>query len=403
MTDPLGQSQVIPYLSGLVKYGYKIFLLSVEKPDRFEAHRIFIEKLMIDEGIIWHPIFYKSRFPFVSGALNIRNMYQKAKEIVLKHDIKLVHGRAAVATMSAQKLKRKFGVPFVFDMRGFWVDEKVDGNLWNLEKPVHKKAHDFLKKKEKQFLLEAAHVVSLTEKGKEIILKMPDLDQINITVIPCCADLDFFNYQTREKNEREKLRSALHISNQTLVVNYLGSWGTWYMPDEMMLFFSELLKLNNDALFLIISQDKPEIIYQSALKFDIPKDKILIKSATRKEVPAYLSASDFSLFFIKPLFSKQASSPTKMGELMGMGLPLVCNAGVGDVEEIMKDGSGVVVHEFSVQAMNSAAKQIMNVLHVDKEINRRCALKHYSLKDGVEKFKKIYDNILIDDGKDALE
>ncbi len=35
MTDPLGQSQVLPYLSGLTKYGYCFTILSFEKRERF--------------------------------------------------------------------------------------------------------------------------------------------------------------------------------------------------------------------------------------------------------------------------------------------------------------------------------------------------------------------------------
>ena len=35
MTDPLGQSQVIPYLQGLSKKGFQFYLLSCEKPEAF--------------------------------------------------------------------------------------------------------------------------------------------------------------------------------------------------------------------------------------------------------------------------------------------------------------------------------------------------------------------------------
>ena len=34
MTDPLGQSQVLPYIIGLSKKGYKFHLVSFEKPNR---------------------------------------------------------------------------------------------------------------------------------------------------------------------------------------------------------------------------------------------------------------------------------------------------------------------------------------------------------------------------------
>ena len=31
-------------------------------------------------------------------------------------------------------LNKKFGVKFLFDMRGFWADEKADGGAWNTKK-----------------------------------------------------------------------------------------------------------------------------------------------------------------------------------------------------------------------------------------------------------------------------
>ncbi|MEI9956314.1 MAG: hypothetical protein WDM90_08440 [Ferruginibacter sp.] len=50
-------------------------------------------------------------------------------------------------------------------------------------------------------------------------------------------------------------------------------------------------------------------------------------------MPLLLSLSQFSVFFIKPCYSKQSSSPTKHGEIMAMGIPLITNSGVGDVEK----------------------------------------------------------------------
>lgn len=44
MTDPLGQSQVIPYLQGLSKQGYEIFLLSCEKNKPFNKIKPWLSK-----------------------------------------------------------------------------------------------------------------------------------------------------------------------------------------------------------------------------------------------------------------------------------------------------------------------------------------------------------------------
>src|SRR5688500_3495796 len=58
MTDPLGQSQVLPYLGGLAKAGHRIALVSFEKPDRFKSTRQIIESFCNQHNIDWHPISY---------------------------------------------------------------------------------------------------------------------------------------------------------------------------------------------------------------------------------------------------------------------------------------------------------------------------------------------------------
>ena len=44
-TDPLGQSQVLPYIIGLASKGYKFSLISFEKEDRFKKNGDLIRKL----------------------------------------------------------------------------------------------------------------------------------------------------------------------------------------------------------------------------------------------------------------------------------------------------------------------------------------------------------------------
>jgi len=281
MTDPLGQSQVIPYLKGLKVKGFKIYLISVEKPEKFIRYRSEIDEILNELEIKWFPLKYKSRIPFVSGSLNIRNMFNKALKIVSEEKIQIIHARAAVACMTAYKIWKRKKIPFIFDMRGFWADEKVDGNLWDLNKRIHKEAFKYLKRKEKQFLLNAAHIVSLTHKGKEIIHARPEMENLPITVIPCCADLDFFNFHTIQNEERFKTRNELNITPETIVLNYLGSWGTWYMPEEMMRCFAQLLQLREDAVFLIITQDEKEVIIDCAKRNNVPLEKIIIRSAKR--------------------------------------------------------------------------------------------------------------------------
>jgi glycosyltransferase involved in cell wall biosynthesis len=106
------------------------------------------------------------------------------------------------------------------------------------------------------------------------------------------------------------------------------------------------------------------------------------------------SVSDVSIFFIKPLFSKKASSPTKMGELMSLGIPLICNDNVGDVEAILRDGgNGVLMSNFEDAACTKAIAELDAVLQADPQLNMQCALKHYSLQDGVKRYLGVYEQL----------
>ena len=51
MTDPLGQSQVIPYIEGLSKLGYQFTLISFEKTDRFEKFAMEISARLRQSNI----------------------------------------------------------------------------------------------------------------------------------------------------------------------------------------------------------------------------------------------------------------------------------------------------------------------------------------------------------------
>jgi hypothetical protein len=109
-------------------------------------------------------------------------------------------------------------------------------------------------------------------------------------------------------------------------------------------------------------------------------------------VPALISLSQVSIFFIKPVFSKKASSPTKMGEVMGMGIPIICNKGIGDVGSILAN-NGYLINEFSEAEYNRVIEQIMLPQPTSGIDIREAAIKYFSLNDGVEKYDFVYKQI----------
>ena len=391
LTDPLGQSQVLPYLMNLAKQNYEIHILSTEKKENFLKNKSIIKELCDNSNIKWDWITYTKRPPILSTLKDVRALTKKAVALHKELNFDIVHCRSYISALVGLKMKRRYSVKFLFDMRGFWADERVDGNIWNLKILPFKKVYNYFKKKEEDFLLNADQVVSLTYNGKGEMRSWKYLQGKvdNISVIPCCADLNHFDYNTNKRDEKIKSDLSIPIENQ--VICYLGSIGTWYMMNEMLDYFKVHLKKFPQTTFLWITKDDSSSIIDAA-KIRGIENSITIQPSERKGLPKLLSVCDASIFFIKPMFSKKASSPTKMAELLGMGIPLICNSDVGDTDEIVKkENVGIVINEFQENSYSKAVEEFEKVLNIPKQHLREIAQKHFSLEMGVKSYSKIYE------------
>lgn len=396
LTDGLGRSQVLPYILGLERKGHTFTVISFEKKERYAEGREAINGLLNGKAIVWEPLMYTASPPVVSTVYDLWQLQRLVARLHGQQPFDLIHCRSYITSLVGLRMKMRHGVPFIFDMRAFYADERVDGSLWNLDSTVYRSIYGFFKQKEKEFLQEADCTVSLTAKGRDIIHSWKELkgQPLPIEVIPCCADLTHFSEDTIDREKLDTLRSELGIHSDGPVLAYLGSVGTWYMLPEMLDFFKVLLSEKPRAKLLFITRDDPNDILGTASSKGIPHSSIFIRPATREEVPTYLSLADAALFFIRPVFSKSGSSPTKHGEVLGMGLPVIANAGVGDVDSIMNStGTGLLVNDFTEEEYRNAVSQLDDLLNIPKERLRAAACEHYSLETGVERYHRIYTQV----------
>lgn len=394
MTDPLGQSQVLPYLIGLSKEEYTFHLISFEKKDRFLKNKKHIQEICDKAGIVWHPLKYTKNPPLLSTIYDVQRMKRLAYRLHKKHPFKIVHCRSYISALVGIGMKKKFGVKFLFDMRGFWADERVDGHIWNMGNPIFRRVYHFFKKKELQFFSEADYTISLTQTGKDEIENWEIFKdkKSRIEIIPCCVDLELFNPTKIDKNDQDSLRKLIKISSDEFILGYIGSIGTWYLLPEMLEYFKSLKKVQPSARFLFVTTESSDVIREKAISVGIQSQDILVTSCLHSEMPLYISLFTASVFFIRPSYSKKASSPTKQGELMAMGIPLICNAGVGDTDSIvLKYSAGIVL-----PAMNEVnyTENTSVLENFNKEKTMLGAREFFSLEKGVQKYKETYQRIL---------
>lgn len=393
MTDPLGQSQVIPYLSRLAKNGFSFTILSFEKKDRYQKNKDNIKNILDAAGISWHPLIYTKSPPVLSTLYDYSRMKGVAGSLHRKIGFDLVHCRSYIPALAGMALNRKYRLPFIFDMRGFWADERVDGGLWNLNNPIFKLIYRFFKRKEIQFINKSAAIVSLTGAGKKDILSWTGV-KINadkISVIPCCVDTELFDPGKIQPDQLQRIRQQLKLNPDDFILGYLGSIGTWYLLDEMLQFFSLLKKSIPAAKFLMVTQDDPGYITGKLGQHQIDITDVIITRSERRDVPLMIGLFNYGIFFIKPSYSKTASSPTKQGEIMAMGVPVICNDGIGDSSRIVEHyHSGLVI---DLPDYDSCIRQVVSDIRFDEKAIREGALDYFSLDEGIKKYLDIYTKI----------
>jgi glycosyltransferase involved in cell wall biosynthesis len=383
MLEPLGQSQVLAYLKRLAD-DRRIHLLSFEKAEDWAnlTERERIAKDIRDAGIVWHPLRYHKRPSALATLWDIACGITVGLWLVVRHRLHIVHARSYVSSVMALALKRLTGIKFLFDMRGFWADERVDGGLWLRNGRMFGIAKWF----EQRFLMSADHVVSLTQAA---VCEMQQFSYLQdkmppVTVIPTCADLTRF----------KPMANKQHTS--AFVLGYVGSAGTWYLFDETASCFAQLLHLRPAARFLIVNRGEHVYIRERLAAAGIPDTAIELISATHAEVPLQMARMNAGIFFIKPVFSKQASAPTKLAEFLGCGIPCLGNAGVGDMAEVLEgEQVGVALKEFDEASMTEALQRLLQLV-ADPATSERCvaaAQRHFSLDEGVARYAAVYEQL----------
>lgn len=332
--------------------------------------------------ISWHPLKYHKRPASLATAWDILAGIVYGLYLGRKYNLSIVHARSYVPSAMALVIKRLLGAKYIFDMRGFWADERVDGELWPQGGRMYRVAKWF----ERKFLLNADHVVSLThtavrdmESFDYLVGKMPP-----VTVIPTCVDLDNF-------------APGDVICNGEFVLGYVGSAGTWNLFPEVIKLFKQLFKLLPEAKILILNKGEHDYIRAEMQAANLSMNRVDLKEVCHADVPLYLARMSAGVFFNKPAFSRRASAPTRFAEFLGCGVPCISNKGVGDVDEIFNsENVGVIMPDFSPETIADCLKKLIDLARKpETAINcRSTAEKYFSLDEGVDRYRRAYRLVL---------
>jgi len=384
LLEPLGQSQVLAYQEQLAK-DFDIILMSFEKPADLNNHQLLhsMQDRISKTSIKWIARRYHKAPSILATSYDLLAGIIHCSYLVWRYKIKVVHARSYPPALIALFLKKFFGIKFLFDMRGFWADERVDGNIWNKDSQIYR----VTKSLEESFIVNSDHIISLTNAAVNEMEQFPYLASASlpISVISTCVDLEKFT--PKNKN----------IESENFILGYLGTVGTWYLFEETIQAFKILLEIRPLAKILIINKGEHKFIQESLVNQGISLDLVEIRSAKHDEIPCLIKSMSATVFFLKPLFSKQAAAPTKLGELLASGIPCLTNAGVGDMANIIRNGGvGIAINGFSNSAIEDGVNGLIELTKQEDIIEkcRKTAELNFSLEDGIKSYAKIYKSLM---------
>lgn len=385
LLEQLGQSQVFQYLRGL-SLEHPIILLTYEKASDWndEARRLGAQQRVREAGFKWVPLTYHRRPAIIAKVFDLWVGFVVAAYLSIRYRVRLVHARSYMVTLIALGLRAVFGIPYIFDMRGFWFDARAEMGFWDKGAPLFRAA----KWLEAKFILNAAAVVALNSRAVDAMRGWPQLAGRNVRyhVVTTCTNLNLFQPRTYpEKTGDEYL------------VGYVGNAGPAHLFDQVLDCFREIRRVRTNARLRIVNRRDHAVIRESLRQHAIPSDIVELESCEHQDVPGRMAEMDVGIFFARPYPSRIGDVPTRMGEFLACGIPCLSNAGIGGVVEVLEgEQVGVVIRNFGQAQIKDAVAELLK-LSESTSIRERCVIvaqKRFSLEDGVIEYSRLYKDLL---------
>lgn len=383
LLDPLGESQVLQYVRELNR-SHMMTLLTFEKPDNLGKSDAVaaMEQKCREAGITWHRRIWHKTPSLAATAWDVQWGSREAIRIARETKAEIVHCRSYVGTLIGLRVKRATGAKLIFDMRGFWADERADTGRWSRNGIPYR----LVKRIERSLFLNADHVVSLTRAG---VREFEQFDYLAdnpppSSVIPTCTNLSLF--------------SPNPDRGGPFTIGYVGSVGGWYLFDQVAQAVARLFAKDPEARFLVINKGGHDTIRRDLAAAGVDQSRCEIRACAYDEVGGQIARMHAGIFFILPAWSKRASCPTRMGEFLGSGVPCLANGGVGDVaEDLQGSGTGVVMPQAGDGRVDMAGIDLAldQIVALSRQAGiadtcRATAEALFSLEGGVAEYDRIY-------------
>ena len=383
LSDPLGRSQIFPLINNLSKK-YEFNIISFEKEIFYKEYKNSIQHTTFQKNVKHHIIQYnKSKFLKFFSLLIFT---QKLIKFIFFKKIDLIHIRGYQSILFLLPFTFFKNIKIIFDIRGFWPDEKVDRSNWKRFNIKFK----LFKKLEHIVISYSKAIVCLTENSKSIIKSNFNFKKNKIFVIPTCSSQYKFNLNNKNISNNPK-------DYQVTNIGYLGTTSGAYNFENSIIFIKTMIENKFNIVFNIYTFDEFDKIIYFLNKYKISPQYYNIKSIQYNDIQNYIKKNDFMIFYLNKNYSIQASFPTKISEILLCGIPIICNAFNSDIKSIIDKNDFFFEFDYNDIDINKIKNFIVKINNnrniYEKKINE-FAKKNFESSISFKKYENIYNLVL---------
>ena len=287
-------------------------------------------------GATVHVLYTSRFFDLTVSKPSEREIIQPLVRLAQERGVRIIHGQACYAARWAQQVaERVSGLKLVFDCHGISPEEE-------LLTGSNEKRAAAMEGIERGLLSSTDLAVLVSQQmGRHFEAKY-NLKVANQLLLPCCVDLAKFRH---DAETRRRARSALCLREDQTVIGYAGTLAEWQWPKAMFRLFARIRERLASAHLLLFIPERDHARATSLLETErIPTDAYTLREVPNAEIGDVLAAADAGLLLRQDHPVNLVSSPTKFGEYLAAGVPVIATGAVGDFSQWIQDErTGVVI------------------------------------------------------------
>ncbi|RNC70387.1 MAG: glycosyltransferase [Desulfuromonadales bacterium] len=237
--------------------------------------------------------------------------------IFMRPDIVVGETSASWMLASAVKFWRSRSW-LIMDLHGAVPEEVL---FHNQNSKNHDSVYRYESRLERDIVLNADFVTCQSQNMIEHLKNKYPATHAIFHAFQCSVRSELFKY---DPSMRSTYRRKLNLKEDETLFVYCGSVHKWQNVDYSLEIFAEYLQCSSTPSQLLIISPGPDAdLRKRAYSLGLSDNDFKIIKVPHEEVPAYLNASDIGFLIRDDSVVNRVASPTKLGEYLSCGLPVI--------------------------------------------------------------------------------